>query len=194
VSGAVLVAVLYAEGANRMLADAFWPKVIAVGLAPALVLSLFVVRFGDVASRAEDIYLQQQQMARFARQYWKGAVAVNDLGQVSYNNPFYVLDLWGLASQDALAARARHAGLPWMDEVVRKKGVDLAMIYPGWFGGVPASWTKIGTLRVRQPVFVLGKADVQIFATSTAAIAPARAALTLFAASVPAGDLVFLDR
>jgi len=194
VSGAVLIAALYAESGNRFLAGASWLQVTATGLVPALVLSLYVIRFRDVAYQADDIYLQQHQMARFAQQYWQAPVAVNDLGQVSYNNPFYVLDLWGLASNDALVARARNAGVEWMDDVAHKHGVGLAMIYPGWFGGVPAGWTRVGTLRVREPVIVLGNAEVQIFATSTAAIAPARAALARFAPSVPPGDVVVFDR
>jgi hypothetical protein len=194
VSGAVLIAVLYAESGNRLVAGASWLRVIAIALVPALVLSLFVVRLRDVSSRAEDIYLQQHQMARFVQEYWKGPVAVNDLGQISYDNPFYVLDLWGLASRDALAARARHTSVNWMDDVAREHGVGLAMLYLGWFGGVPTNWTEIGTLRVREPVLVLGKSEVQIFATSAAAIAPARAALARFAPSVPAGDVVVLDR
>jgi hypothetical protein len=194
VSGALLVAILYAEMGNRLVAGASWPQVIAIGLVPALLLSLYIIRFRDVPYRAEDVYLQQHQMARFARQYWKRPVAVNDLGQVSYNNPNYILDLWGLASNDALLARTRDAGVDWMDDVAHKHGVDLAMLYPGWFGGVPGNWTRIGTLRVREPVYVLGKPEVQIFATSTAAIAPARAALAQFAPSVPIGDIVVLDR
>jgi hypothetical protein len=77
-----------------------------------------------------------------------------------------------------------------MDDIVHKHGVQMAMLYPGWFGGVPANWTRIGALRVREPVIVLGNSEVQIFATSPAAVALARAALGRFALTVPPGDTV----
>ena len=54
---------------------------------------------------SNNIYEQQYQMHRFAVDFWGKPVAVNDLGYVSYRNPNYVLDLWGLASPQALKAR-----------------------------------------------------------------------------------------
>ena len=57
-----------------------------------------------IASRG--IYEQQYQMHRFVVDYWKKPVAVNDLGWVSYRNPNYVLDIWGLGSEEVRKLRA----------------------------------------------------------------------------------------
>ncbi|RMF38681.1 MAG: hypothetical protein D6754_06990, partial [Alphaproteobacteria bacterium] len=62
---------------------------------------------------ARSIHLQQYQMARFAKDYVRAPVAVNDLGWVAYRNPHYVLDLWGLASREALATRLTDPGPGW---------------------------------------------------------------------------------
>ena len=74
------------------------------------------------------------------------AVAVNDLGWVSFRNDAYVLALWGLGSEEA--RKARSADKPgWMAKLATDKNVGLAMVYPGWFeGDLPPEWTAMGEI------------------------------------------------
>jgi hypothetical protein len=95
---------------------------------------------------ARRIALQQLQMHRFVEEYWKGPVAVNDLGWVSWNNPNYVLDLWGLGNPEALRLRLRSKNALWMDALCREHGVSLCMIYQNWFHKLPANWCPVGQL------------------------------------------------
>lgn len=93
---------------------------------------------------ANNIYEQQYQMHRFAVDYYGKPVAVNDIGYVSYKNNNYVLDLWGLASAEALNARKNsHDNGEWMQEIAAQKNVELAMIYEEWFKNIPNGWKKL---------------------------------------------------
>jgi hypothetical protein len=85
-------------------------------------------------------------MHRFAADYYKKPVAVNDLGYVSFNNNNYVLDLVGLASQEALNYSQTRKTSEWIDTLCRKHDVELAMIYDDWFDTIPGNWFKVAEL------------------------------------------------
>lgn len=95
-------------------------------------------------------------------------VGVNDLGWVAYRNDAYVLDLWGLASREALARRL--AGGDWMDDLAERHGVRLVMIYDEWFPERPTHWIRVATIR---PAIVRNH-PVAVFARDTATAAEAR--------------------
>lgn len=104
---------------------------------------------------SNNIYEQQYQMHRFATKYNK-PVAVNDLGYVSYKSNHYVLDLWGLASGEALKLRRHDRALRksgqsnhsvnWMSEITQDKNIQFAMIYDELFHRVPQDWKRVGKL------------------------------------------------
>jgi hypothetical protein len=148
---------------------------------------------------ANNIYLQQQQMARFVADYYPKPVAVNDLGSVAFASDSYVLDLWGLASQEALAERkAQEQSKPsandvsWMQQLVNKHNVGLAMIYysdtgdaNGWFEKVPSNWIKLGELQMTALGVSVSKREVVFFATSEKAAAELRPKLEAFSKTLP---------
>jgi len=134
-----------------------------------------------------SIYEQQFQMHRFAVDFYRQPVAVNDLGWVSYRNPQYVLDLWGLGSEEARKARLITHPPGWLDDLTRAHHVGLAMIYTKWFAGdIPANWRVVGELRSFHTHVTAAQDDVTVYATSPANVPDARAALQRFAASSPA--------
>jgi hypothetical protein len=136
---------------------------------------------------AQNIQDQQYQMHRFVADYWRQGIAVNDLGWVSYriDPKLYVLDLFGLASNEAL--RQKHKDGPWMEAIVRRHGVGLAMIYPWWFEGVPDSWTRVAELRLSGPRIALSSDTVAFYATEPGAEAELRRKLAEFAPTLPDG-------
>lgn len=160
----------------------------------ALVLSLGIAAMPYVTTAlvtplaASDIYEQQYQMARFAKSFYKRAVAVNDLGLVSYGNPHYVLDLWGLGSEQVRKARtAGQYGAAEMATLAGDHDVGLVMIYDTWFPkGVPSSWTKVAVLRTRG--VALSQQNVTFYRTPTADPAEMTSALQAFKAAIPARD------
>lgn len=93
------------------------------------------------------IHDQQGEMSRFAKEFLAAPVAVNDLGYVVWNNPNYVLDLYGLASSAALDRRLNNAPRGWGDDLADAQGVEVAMIYDRWVkDALGPDWVSMGDL------------------------------------------------
>ena len=143
----------------------------------------------DVTLAPSQIHRQQGQMARFQREYVKGPVAVNDLGWVSYRNDDYVLDLWGLASLEALKIRLRE-DVPegWAGPLVKERGVKLVMIYDKWLhDAIGPEWVYLGTLGFDEKTHYLGDETVDFYAPDAASAPALGAALEAFAPTMPEG-------
>ncbi|MBV9828083.1 MAG: hypothetical protein JO001_20810 [Alphaproteobacteria bacterium] len=139
---------------------------------------LYVVETAATPLAARGIYEQQYQMRRLAVDYYAGPVAVNDLGWVSYRNPNYVLDLYGLGSEAARQARLlEDQDKTWMGRLVRAQDIGMVMLYADKFSSViPREWTPVAMLRA--PHYIAPEIDtVTIYATSDAATAAVRQAV-----------------
>lgn len=148
---------------------------------------------------SQNIYQQQYQMHRFAVEYWKKPIAVNDLGWVSYQNPEYVLDLWGLGSEEArrilgseLAriqrGQSNEGGTQAskLADLVTQKNVRLIMIYDDWFRRqIPPQWYKIAVLTT--PMISVGYSKVSFYTTSRTEADEVRHLLREFAPTLPSG-------
>jgi hypothetical protein len=181
------VAVLYGGVVARGLTGP-WPG-FAAGLALWLAMHASYASTTFLTARAaEEIHLQQFQMHRFAVDFYRAPVAVNDLGWVSYGNPNYVLDLYGLGSEAARIARSGgNANPSWMEDLARQHHVDVAMIYTPWFPALPELWTAVGALTLDRAPVAVALPMVTFYATTPAAVPALRDALTRFAPTVPAG-------
>ena len=135
---------------------------------------------------ASNIYRQQYQMHRFVTECWQAPVAVNDLGWVAFDNPYYVLDLWGLGSEAARIARRNPEASGWPGALLADKDVEAVMIYDPWFEGyIPESWTKVGTLGLGERRLTPSHDKVAFYATSAEAAAKVRACLDQIRATAP---------
>jgi hypothetical protein len=135
---------------------------------------------------ARNIYEQQYQMGRFAREFYAHPVAVYDLGLVAYRNPNFVLDLWGLGSEQVRKAKlAGQYSYERMAELAAAYDVGVVMIYDNWFPqGVPPSWTKVAVLHTN--LVTAAGADVTFYRTPSADAADVTRALEAFATALPA--------
>lgn len=136
-----------------------------------------------------EIAHEQKQMHRFLEAYPRN-VAVNDLGWVSFDasDRFYVLDLAGLASNEA--ARQRNKNAAWLDDITRRHHAGLVMLYRGWFPGIPEDWTEVAELHRGGG----GPDVVSIYATPAGDATATRQALLRFSGELPSGSwLVFLQ-
>ena len=132
------------------------------------------------------ISAQQGQMARFAKDFVKGPVAVNDIGYAAWHNPDYVLDLWGLASAEALSVRAADPSQGWAGPLTVKHGAALAMIYDRWLSdAVPSGWRRRGTLHLDVPSAFLGDREVAFYATDPVHSRSLTDALGLWESALP---------
>lgn len=160
-----------------------------VGMAVLLLLSTAPYLRGTLLSPRAGlgIYDQQYQMRRFVVDYYRRPVAVNDLGWVSYRNPNYVLDLWGLASEAARKKRLLDPTPGWPETLTRAHEVGLAIIYETWFeGAIPAIWQPLARLEGAHHLVIGGGNFVTFYATSPAAAPAALDALHRFSATLPA--------
>ena len=109
---------------------------------------------------ANDVFEMHGGMNRLAVDFWKGPVGVNDVGWVSLHNPYYVLDLWGLASEDARKARQNSGGNDWAEQSAGEHGVDLLILFEDWFaedGPLPPTWEKVAVLHTSGPLIQIPK-------------------------------------
>jgi len=123
----------------------------------------YVKGLTELPHASQNIYLQQYQMHRFATEYWKRPIAVNDLGYVAYGNDAYVLDLWGLGSQQALQLRRANTDRSWVTSIASSHNVRLAMIYNDWVGPLPAPWKSVATMRFSVPLVSAARDSVNFY-------------------------------
>lgn len=159
----------------------------------AVILSLSVIcvpyamnTYITVAA-SNNIYQQQYQMHRFAVEYWKRPVAVNDLGWVSYKNPEFVLDLWGLGSEEVRNLKIRNKmNRENIESLVDRKNVKLIMIYDEWYvDAIPMSWKKVAVLTTPKVSAAFG--SVSFYITSLADLKEAHSLLERFGKTLPRG-------
>src|SRR6185295_1118807 len=141
---------------------------------------------------SNNIYEQQYQMHRFVTDFYKKPVAVNDIGWVSYKNDGYVLDLYGLASIEALKLRQAGGNDDWMSRLAKSKDVELAMVYDddqGFIKKIPATWRKIGQLRLSKRRITPSRASVAFYALTPGATEEIRDLAEAFSRTLPPGVL-----
>lgn len=134
---------------------------------------------------ANNIYGQQYQMHRFINDYYRKPIAVNDLGLTTYQNPQYVLDLYGLGSGEARKLRDLD-NAQWMNDLVDKHEVNLIMIYDHrvWFPELPENWIKLGELRNRG-IKLNVVLPLSFFTPCEACVKPLRKQLESFSTTLP---------
>jgi hypothetical protein len=110
------------------------------------------------------------------------------LGLVSYHNPNFVLDLGGLASQQARILRMSAASAEEYRAFVAGSGVHLVIIYDEWFPKqIPASWIKVASMDLSRERVSSAEAEVQFYATDAATASQLKPELQSFSKSLPPG-------
>lgn len=182
----------------------------SAGLRPAGAMALMVLALLMLASpylytlsttpaAARNVYLQQYQMHRFVQEFYRKPVAINDLGWVAYQNDEPVLDLYGLASTEALQARYSRQDPQWMARLTERHHTRLAMLYDVWFPDMPAQWVRVGRLVTAGKQVIVPKMEVAFMATDCAEWRSLVPQLRAFAKTLPEGasfefDAAAVDR
>jgi hypothetical protein len=151
----------------------------------ALCASVYLAATIVTPSSSDGIYLQQFQMHRFVADFYDGDYAVNDLGLVSFQRRpgAYVLDLQGLASTEASSQVVKTA--PWLENILKRHGIDLAIVYPSWFR-IPPVWTPIGQLCITTTEYVHNSSPCVVFySANPRSTQTIRADLSRFQATLP---------
>jgi hypothetical protein len=166
-----------------------WLKVIILfGLSVGLTCTPYLYVLVTIPVASNNIYDQHYQMHRFAVDYYKKPIAVNDLGYVSYRNDNYVLDYSGLASMEVLSiCRRKGKDFRWMDRLAVAHGVQFAMIYEHRFGQIPDNWIKVGDLLLSRRLITPAEKVVAFYAMNNTAFQETKSMIKDFQASLPPG-------
>jgi len=134
----------------------------------------------------QSVFAQQMQLARFARDYVKAPIMVNDIGLPSFKNDNYVVDIWGLASKPALDAWSKNAPRGWANTLAVETGADLAMVYENWVRpAVAPGWTTLGYLTLKGPSYAVAGRQVTFFATNPQSVERLQNLMRDFAPTLP---------
>jgi len=156
-----------------------WPVAAVAGSLVFLSLMPLAVRsdreFRKSPRASFDIASQQIVMADFLQTYYnKRTVLINDIGAVCWRTDIQLVDLWGLGTLEPMEMRIqRNFKTQTMDELVKKRGAEIAILYPEWYdttdiGGLPKTWTAVGRWTVPGSV-ILGSDSVTFFALDPSA-------------------------
>lgn len=128
---------------------------------------LFLVNFlTPLASK--NIRDQQAQIAIIAKYYLDQPIAVNDIGQVSFRNKHYTLDLAGLASPEALTLRKNNQiNSKWVASLMSKHKIHYAFIYDSWFPNIPSNFIKVAELHLPGMKITPSSNTVSFYADNT---------------------------
>ena len=161
---------------------AFMAFLIVFVVSAEYVSALAIIR---VASN--NVYQQHYQMHRFAVDFYNKPIAVGDLGYVSFRNDNYVLDLFGLASINALNYRNDGDTPDWMNILANENDVRFAMIYENSFRHIPVNWIKMGELHLGRRQITPAGSVVSFYAIGEESFAETTEVLRDFTASLPPG-------
>jgi hypothetical protein len=190
--GAATLLLVFDRAIRRLLTEGGPVSIGLVGVALIGVVTIRTALLPDsVALSSRNVAEQQYQLRRFAVGYYQAGVAANDIGLLSWGNPYPVLDLWGISDETARRARVgRQPG--WMEALVRARGIGLAVIYEPWFPDqIPADWQRVATLSRSSPSQT-GYPTVSFFATSPAAVGRIITSLREFQPTLPSGTILRL--
>ncbi len=136
-----------------------------------------------------NVYEQQYQMALFFRDaYPRDAIALNDIGAVSWLAPSPIVDVMGLATSEvADLKRRRQFNRDTLAALIVRRDVKAIAMYERVFAPViPHSWQLVGEWQITRNVGV-SEDTVGFFAPTAADAARLRLALATFRTRLPAG-------
>jgi hypothetical protein len=143
-----------------------------------------------MAPRAcQNIYEQQYQTGQFVHRWYRNeAMAVNDIGAVSFYSDADNLDMEGLGNFEVAKRRkagTRSAG--FLDSLVHARHIDYAVVYQFVYGdSLLGRWRKVASWTIRNNV-VCGSPTVYFYAIDPAKEEGLRKSLEAQAAVLPPG-------
>jgi hypothetical protein len=188
--GACVALVAWQPEVNGFLRRMDWRRCLGVCAALLVLFAGYVFRTVDAISAAGNVHDQQLQLHRFVVDHWRRPYAANHPGWVNFDNPYYMLELSGLGSEEARRGAATPGSTAWMETLAARQGVGVAMLYDNALPLPPPSWRPVAKLRLRARVVTVVGPVVTFYATAPEEVAPIRAALTELAPRLPRGAIL----
>jgi hypothetical protein len=187
--GACAALVAWQPEVNGFLRRMRWRHCLGVCVALLVLFSGYVFRTVDAISAAGNVHDQQLQLNRFVVDHWRRPYAANHPGWVNFDNPYYMLELSGLGSEEARRGAAT-PGTEWMERLAARHDVGVAMLYDNAGPQPPPSWLPVAKLRLRARVVTVVGPVVTFYATTPEEVAPVRAALAELVPRLPRGAIL----
>jgi hypothetical protein len=144
---------------------------IVISLLFAMPLIRRAVSWPIAIQNARDIHYGTYSVAKFYSGYYGNkTVGVIDIGMLSfygYDTETHVIDFWGLANNDVVAARTHGVyTADTMREIAKKEDLSAATLFDSWLGDtIPSEWPKVATWRLSGNV-TLGNDTLTFYAPS----------------------------
>ena len=129
---------------------------------------VYVPSLYATVNAAQSVWRQQGQMAALTHGFYKGSIAVNDLGLVAYKRDpnDYVLDLAALGSREVFRLRQQQTLQSHLTDLTREHHIGLVAIYPEWLRRLPSDWTPIAKLCIADRKYGPAESRVMFYSTS----------------------------
>ena len=121
---------------------------------------------GKLRQACRNIYYQQGVTVDFLNKYLPEAIGTNDIGYVGFKHPFYVLDLYGLASKEALDYRLHAPNFDWVTNLAKEHNVEVIFVYLKWINP-NSDWVKVAEFETTERSVVLGYPILWVYAKPT---------------------------
>lgn len=135
---------------------------------------------------AANIHEQHRQLHKLVVDHIEGRVAANDIGWITYRNPHYVLDIFGLASRDARIARQSEAS-DWLQPLLERHGVEIIIAYDYIAADAADDWHRVATMESQRPNITPAHGTVTFYAVTESAKRDLVAELQRFESKLPEG-------
>ena len=140
------LAVIHGEAAIAWCARATWRRIAGFSAVLLVLYAGYAVQSLVALSLVRKEFTGPVQIHRFVTEFYRAPVASDRPGYIDFNQPFPVLDLSGLASEEARRRRAEGEGVGWMDDLLAARGIKLAIFDNGDDPAVPPAWTAVAEL------------------------------------------------
>lgn len=174
------------RGAPRTLA------VLLLAFFPAMILAKRgAIALAETPKAMQDRYREHYQLGRFVgAHYNEGPIVANDVGAMSFFSNARVLDMYGLASVEAIRFRREPDGYTKEDleRWARERGARIAILQVAWkevHENVPASWIEVGRWEIPRNVAFPEDTVTAFYAVTPDEVASLMASLKQFAATLP---------
>jgi len=195
--GACTLMVCYRQRVAAFVETMRLPGCIGVCLTALALFAGYAIRNIEDIPASHTVYAGSLQIRRFVVDDYRRAFAVTRPGLVKFHDPYYMLDLSGLASAAVQNALTRDPGgdTGWMDDLVRGRGIDLAILYTDTETRPPAPWTPLAELRASNRSLATRGSIATFYAVRPDDAARILACLHRFGHSLPGSThLRFIDQ
>ena len=180
-----------ASSARPATATAPWLPAVIV----CILTLIYLPALHATVNASQSVWREQGQMSRLMHDFYKGPVAINDLGLVAYRRDpnDYVLDLVGLGSPEVFNMLVHHSLKQHLGDLTREHRIGLVAVYPEWMKAIAPEWRPLAKLCAAGWQWGPASPRVMFYSTPDTDLPAMQATLASFRATLPPGSTMELN-